>query len=622
MSFFDISKGKPYPLGVCVLSDGIQFAAALSDFDDSGVLLINRKTLEEIKIPFDAKNRCGNVASIKIRNLNFEEYDYNFYSHDEIIVDPYSRCIVGNKTYGVKDKKSYSLKSRIVKNDFDWEGDLPLTIPFDDTIMYLLHVRGFTKHSSSKVTGKGCYRGIKEKIPYLKKLGITSIEVMPAYEFEEYTVSVPKELSAGMYFDKNSEKINYWGFKKGFYLSPKASYSYSDDPVYELKDLIKELHKNGIEFIMQFYFPDGVKQGYINETLRYWVEEYHIDGVHIKGNNVPITFIATEPVFACTKIFYDYIPEHEIYESTEFPKYVNLCRYSDEFMYSMRKFLKGDEDMLKTALSLIKNHGDRSANANFITNYYGFTLNDLVSYDRKHNEDNGENNADGSDYNFSWNCGVEGPSKKTTVMALRKQMMKNAICSVLLSQGVPVLLAGDEFLNTQKGNNNPYCQDNDITYLNWNSTKNGEEFKAFVTNLISLRKNELRPFIGYKYTMVDRDRIGYPDLSIHGTELYKEDLTAYNRNVGIMCALKKNDSKATLLYMAYNMFWEEKLFAFPNVATGNKWECVIKTGEIKEESITPLNTSFRVGPRSVAVFMCDADTVAAKGMPGKAPVIK
>ena len=605
MDKLTITNGATYPLGATITEDGVQFAAVLHKEGDCGVVLIHKKTKEKVRIPFSDGKRIGNIASVLVKGLDTECYDYNFYCGEEEYVDPHAKRIIGNEVWGIKEEAP-QLRSGFGRKYENWDGDEPLCIPYEDSVIYCLHVRGFTVHPSSKVKGGGTFRGIMSKTDYLKSLGITAVELMPAYEFEEYYPPKKEEEKETFAFleEKVPMPINYWGYKEGYYYAPKASYAMSDDACSEFKDMVKHLHKNGIEVIMQFYFPDNVKQGFIFDSIRYWVTEYHIDGVHLKGSKVPVSFMGTEPLLANTKIFYHYIPETEIYSGHEKPAYKNMCVYSDNFMYKMRKFLKGDDDMLQTMLQLTKNKPQRVGNVNFITNYYGFTLNDLVSYDRKHNEANEENNRDGADYNYSWNCGVEGKTRKTAVLNLRKKMMQNAMLLVMLSQGTPVILAGDEFCNSQEGNNNPYCQDNEMSWLNWNLTKQGKEMLSFTREVIAYRKNAGFLHVPNEFTMLDVNRCGYPDLSYHGVEAWKAELENYNHHVGIMYSSCNSDDKTLKLwYVAYNMHWEGKQFSLPKLVKDRKWRPVVCTDnglcEITEAVKSP---TYLVPARCIVVF--------------------
>lgn len=616
MEYLEITKGRPYPLGVSIYEDIIQFASIVNNDEEAGIVLIDKKNGSKHRIPFGRGNRTGNIASVRIKNLRYEEYDYNFYSGNKEFVDPYAMKLIGNEKYGEKDESSYYLRGGIVKDDFDWGNDSGVCTPYNKSLIYLLHVRGFTCHESSKVKGRGSFVGISDKIPYLKSINVTAVELMPCYEFEEFEFPGVKEKEIGKILGNEVKgKLNYWGYKKGFYFAPKSGYSYTDDPVKEFKQLVKKLHENKIEVIMQFYFPRDVKQGTIVDALRFWLTNYHIDGFHIKGDNIPITFIATEPVFANTKIWYDYIPVNDIYEYTDKPAYINLAKYSDDYMYNMRRFLKGDEDCLKDIVSLIRDNGYNCGKINYFSNYYGFTLNDLVSYERKHNEENGENNADGCDLNFSWNCGVEGNTRKNSVLALRKQQIKNALAMLFLSQGVPLIYMGDEFLNSQQGNNNPYGLDNEITHLVWPTSKASKEMTEYFKMLGKIRFEYFADYLRNDYTMVDKDNIGYPDLSYHSEEAYRADMAPFNRHIGIMYADKKNDV-VSLIFTAFNMHWEEKVFALPKLPTGSEWEVILNTQDI---IIKPDGKSYTctLPARSVAFFRAQFNDKKSP-MPGSA----
>lgn len=593
-------KGKNYPLGVTVIKEGVQFALE-TDSEKAGVELIDKTTKESYKIPFDYKEKTGRICSIIIKNLDINRYNYRFYSNKEFFVDPYANKVLGNEIFGVKDD-SYSLTGAFVSHEsFDWGNDEKPRISYKDTIMYLLHVRGFTAHNSSKVKYKGTVEGIVQKIPHLKELGITSVELMPSYEFEEYVKPV-KKLSKIEPFE-NPDKINYWGYKEGFYYAPKASYC-AADPVSSFKNFVKEMHKAGLEVIMQFYFPDEVEAWKKIDVLRFWLINYHVDGFHLKGNNIPLHVIISDPIFADTKLFYDYIPENDIYKYDYLPDERYLYNYSDSFMYTMRKVLKGDEDTLKDLVYYTRFIPEKSATVNFFTNYYGFTLNDLVSFDRKHNEANGENNRDGADFNNSWNCGVEGKTRKPQIMSLRKRMIKNAIFLLMFSKGTPLITAGDEFMRTQNGNNNPYCIDDETTYVNWNLNTTNKEIYEFTKEMISFRKNSYNNLLQRDFSMLDRHKIGYPDMSYHQEEAWKAELFSYNRHLGVMYSdFDKDSGEITLTYIAYNFYWKDIEFSLPFVQGENEWKAIVSTGYcVKKESDEQNIDKFLIEKRSVALF--------------------
>ena len=600
---FKLEKGYPCKCGATPVNDGVLFAFE-SDSDNCGIILKNKKSKNITRIPLSHEYRNGNVFSVIIKDIEYDKYLYKFYSDEKEFADPYSYTLVGNEKFGLK-KDNYEIYSSIVKLD-DFNKDEKPGISFENSIFYLLHVRGFTAHSSSKVENKGTFKGILEKLDYLKDLGITTLELMPCYEFEEFEkISKDNSFMVEPTDYKAENKVNYWGYKEGFYFAPKASYCATNEPVKEFKDFVKTLHKNGIEVVLQFYFPDKVKQHKIYEVLKFWLLNYNVDGFHLKGNKIPFSFIANDPLFGDTKLLYDYIPENEIYEAAFVPTKRNLSSYSDAFMYQMRKVLKGDEGTLKDLVYYTKNYPEKSACVNFITNYYGFTLNDLVSYDRKHNEDNGEKNVDGCDYNFSWNCGIEGKTKKSLVMKLRKKMMKDALFLVFSSKGTPLILAGDEICNTQNGNNNPYCQDNAVSYINWNLTAEASEMLEYTKKLIALRKSDLNAVLNREFSMLDRAHIGYPDLSYHSDEAWKADLATYNRHLGIMYS-NLDKGNVTLYYLAYNFYWKEITFSLPFLPVSAKWDVVFSTGDVKEKEEekeeTKQGMKFELESRSCAVF--------------------
>ncbi|MBO5291629.1 MAG: hypothetical protein J6B10_00380 [Lachnospiraceae bacterium] len=613
---FSLKKGTPYPLGVIALGSKVNFAAVMNTKEQNGILLYERSTKRlAAKIPFRPEDSTGNICCGVLEDFQPEKYLYNFYSGNREYTDPYARAVCGNrKTYG-----EFRLQ-----DDYDWQNDVLPKLPYEDSIFYLLHVKGFTMHRSSGVEHRGTFRGIQEKIPYMKELGITTIELMPAYEFEEKermdereetsvpdymmeryknarevmkaAVQAPEESGR-----KEAVRINYWGYKSGYYFAPKRSYAAGERPDTELKDLIRELHKNGMEIILQFYFPREIKQGHIVEVLKYWILQYHIDGVHVKGERIPITLLATDPLMVNRKILYHDIPLQEIYEFGEQPAYRNLAFYRDDFMYDMRKFLKGDDNMLPAFVEYMKRNPQKAGVINYMTNYYGFTLEDLVSYDRKHNEANGEENRDGTEFNFSWNCGAEGKTRKKQVLELRFRQKRNAMVFLLLAQGTPLLRAGDEFGHSQKGNNNPYCQDNDISWLHWERMEKEKDFFSFVKALIHFRKEHAVFHQETALQMADYRSVGCPDLSLHGEEAWKAQMLGYEHHVGMMYCGKyaSSEKDEPWLYVAYNMHWQRHRFALPTLPDGKNWEVVFGTGE----SLPVLNGEVPEGGAGCCVWM-------------------
>lgn len=598
MRKFKIKNGHPYPLGACVRDGGVNFSMVIESREECGVILYHKGAGQKERIAFDKSHRIGNISCIFIEDLSLKGCEYNFYIGDNVFVDPYAKRIMGNEKWRSGEQKRPMLRGSVCSDDFDWQGTAPLRIPYHESIMYCLHVRGFTKHRSSGVKNKGTFAGLTEKIPYLKDLGVNAIELMPAYEFEECEWENEEEIAGAItklhtieyqvqHIDEEIpaapeppklKRINYWGFKEAFYFAPKASYAAGANPCEEFKRMVRELHRNGIEVIMQFYFPNHIKQGYILSVLKHWVLEYQIDGMHLKGDRVPVTLIATEPLFAAVKILYEDFQLHDIYPDAAKPLYKNLAYYRDEFMYDTRRFLKSDADMLKNFQYHMRNHHPNCGVINYITNYYGFTLNDLVSYDRKHNEPNGENNMDGEKYNYSWNCGIEGPSRKRAVTQLRRKQMRNALSFLFTAQGTPLLLAGDEFGNSQNGNNNCYCQDNDTGWVDWRCLDKNADLHGFVKTLIQFRKAHGILHLDASLSMLDKYGYGYPDLSYHGEAAWQVQLGSENRQIAMMyCG---ENEGADYLYIAYNMHWNHHRFALPSIADYDadyEWKLALDT---------------------------------------------
>ncbi|MDD3204486.1 MAG: hypothetical protein PHS74_01945 [Lachnospiraceae bacterium] len=614
-----LKTGRPYPLGVTITQQGINFAIAMNNVEECGIVLYTRNTGKERRIPFTRENRIGNIYCAFLDEVNPDAYDYNYYCDDKIIIDPYAKKLVGHEKWGklILNENKNQVRASFESNTFDWQKDKMPRIPYEESIFYCMHVRGFTRHSSSKVTGKGTFRGIMEKIPYLQDLGVTTLEILPAYEFDELVVeenksSMPymmEHYKENLELQKEENKINYWGFKKGYYFTPKASYAADSNAAdKELKELIKTLHENQMELIMQFYFPKTVKPGFILEVLRFWVLEYHIDGIHLFGEELPITLIATDPLFSNTKLMYYDFPCDKIYEETEVPAYRNLASYEDKFMQTTRRYLKSDEDMLQAFLYHMKHNPAKMATVNYITNYYGFTLMDLVSYDYKHNEENGEENKDGTNYNYSWNCGLEGKTRKKSIQKLRMQQIKNALFFVLLAQGTPLIMSGDEFGNSQNGNNNAYCQDNSTSWLDWNLLQKNSEIYEYTKKLIQLRKEH--PILRRKTEcqLMDTLSCGYPDMSYHGEEVWRPVIDNYNRHIAIMyCgkyAEQETGEEDNFFYIAYNMHWLEHEFSLPNLPKGKKWNIILSTAGNENKQIS--ETKVAVAPRSILVLISKA----------------
>ena len=582
------SKGKTIKQGATVGKDGLQFCCCADCKQSIFLYLYDRAGKILTKTDLLPYRVAGNLFSVFVEGLPIEEGGtYGYEIDGELCDDRYKKMSSSKRKWGETDLKEENLKGGFYQPEFDWEGDTPLKLPFSQVISYSMHVRGFTKHASSGVKEKGTFLGIVSKIPYLKELGINQIELLPAYEF--YELDSEKEMlpkGHPKYEAENQQpvpmKMNYWGFKEGSYFIPKTSYAYGNDVVAEFKTLVKCLHQNGIELVMQFYFPEKVNRNLILDCLDFWVTDYHVDGFHIKGEQLPIDLIATRSLLADTKLYYTYYNRDSLLKTEDGINHY-IAEVNPEYMTDMRRFLKSDEDMLQAFLYRQRRNPSDVHVINYLTAYEGFTLNDLVSYDYKHNDTNGEDNKDGSNYNYSWNCGIEGATRKKAVQKLRMKQMKNAMVLLLLSQGTPMILAGDEFCNTQLGNNNAYCQDNEVTWLNWKQTKQSQEMLSFVKELITLRKAHPILHKEEELRIMDYAACGYPDLSYHGDSAWYPKLDTHIRHVGVMlCGKYARIDRMTedaFFFIAYNMHWEPHHFGLPKLPKGMSWQFCFATEE-------------------------------------------
>ena len=589
--------------------NGVQYVcfSYASQCAECGVVLFDRESGKEVnRYAFDAKNQIGSVYYMVLEDFDTEKLSYLFYEKDELVSDKKAKCIIGNFEYGLP-KEEAAYKAGFGCDSYDWEQDVFPGLTYEESIGYCMHVRGFTKHSSSGVKAKGTFAGIIEKISYLKDLGITTLELQPAYEFNECPEKVSNEVSGAILKSEN-KKLNYWGYQDAYYYCPKKTYAASKDAGTEFKNLVKALHKNSMEIVMQFYFPTDFCRSEIIHILRFWHMNYHVDGFHLLGEGLTIKDIATDPFLSKTKIWYEQFPMAEISSALEVPKYPHLAVYNDGYLYDMRKFLKGDEGTLYNAMKQMRSKPKTHGVVNYFTNYYGFTMADLCSYERKHNEENGEDNRDGNDCNYSWNCGAEGPTRKKQVLLLREKQMKNAFTLLFLSQGMPLIFMGDEFGNSQKGNNNPYCQDNEITWLNWKDLIKNQKLTEYFKGLIALRKENQIFRMPKECMIMDYKACGFPDLSYHGEEAWKPSWEHYVRHIGFMlCGRYEKEPRELFYYVAVNMHWEEHEFALPKLPKGMQWEVSVSTEETKVSGAvaTEVQADKKVilAPRSIQILL-------------------
>ncbi len=618
-----VNAGRPYPLGVYCDKDGIH-VSMIAKGNSCGIILYDKNKKIIGKADIYTASRMGKICCgiIEAEGNDFlkkalkenEELFYQLYSDDEIIFDSYMKAYEGRRKFA-ENIEPKDLFIGLNRAPFDWEGDVCPKLSYEDSFIYCMHVRGFTKHSSSGVKGKGTFGGIVEKLDYLEELGITTLELLPVYELDEEKVNLkvlkPDGIAGMIPRPVKEEKVNYWGYTKGFYYAPRNAYAASGDGDREFKHLVKELHKRKIEVVLQFYFPKEIPDSEILEVVRYWRQEYHVDGFHLKGENIPVDMVTKDPGLSDVKFFYyDFAVDYSGYMSTDVGEH-NLAVYKDDYMYSMRKFLKGDEDMVPMVLRLMRHQTGRMGRINYFTNYYGFTLSDMVSYERKHNDANGENNKDGNDYNHTWNCGVEGKSRKRTIVTLREKQIRNAVCMLLLSQGTPLIFMGDEFGNSQSGNNNPYCQDNDTSWLNWKNIEQNRRLYEYVKQLLAIRKAHPILHSTKEFKHMDYKTCGFPDLSYHATKAWQPDMSNYVRHIAMLyCgkyAEKADGTEDDYFYIAMNMHWEPHEFALPQLPKGLEWHMLADTQDWElfegHEKLLENQQADTVNPRSIKIFI-------------------
>ena len=593
-------------MGAVPVKDGIVFSMERKNNEEASLLLYKKGSKEVIQeIPFPATNTIGDIVCVKAEKIASARYEYNFCIDGKVTLDPYAKVLIGTGKFGEEHPEGHEVRCAMIAGNYDWEDDRKPQIAYEDAVMYSFHVRGFTKQRYSGVRHMGTFLGITEKAEYFKELGINQIKLMPAYEFAEM-----ESVKTHARYRKEEElpkRLNYWGYTKAFHFAPKRAYAATKDPVREFKDMVKTMHRLGIEVLMEFYFPEGCSPRYITECLQYWVQEYHVDGFHVRGVQGICNLMATDPLFADTKLLNIYFPVEEIYGKKNLPKKRMVAECNDGFMIDVRRFLKGDEESLKAFAERMRRNPKGSGLINYIASHDGFTLCDLVSYEERHNEDNGEQNRDGRVQNYSWNCGEEGKSRKKKILELRNRQMKNAWCMLLLSAGTPMILAGDEFCNSQLGNNNPYCLDNEISWLDWKGYKSGNsEMFRFVKDLIAFRKKHKILHMGQELSMTDSLSCGFPGISYHSSSAWYGELDGQNRKIGVMYCGKYADEDE-LIYIAYNMHWMEHTFALPALPGGYRWNVALDTSEgILEEDkwrLLPDSRQVQVSSRTVIVLI-------------------
>ncbi len=588
------------------------------------------------RFDFLPEQRTGNLWGMELLGEDFSGLEYVLEIDGVQTADPFGREYGGRARWGVKSRPETVARARFVRDFGDWEGDQRPCRPFEETVIYRLHVRGFTRHASSHTENRGTFQAITEKIPYLKELGVTAVELMPPYEFDEVMEpsrrpgepAVTGRAAAGMpamagqtaapVIREQPLRINYWGYGPGRLFAPKAAYAAGGRACREFGDLVRALHRNGLELILELYFSGKESPSLVQEIVRFWVYAYHVDGIHLVGP-AAADFLAADPLLADTKLL-----ASSWNETTKGPAdgmsregralRRHLAEYNDGFQMDMRRFLKGDEDQLNGVIFRTRRNPAGCAVINYMANTNGFTMADMVSYERKHNEANGEDNRDGSDYNATWNCGEEGPSRKKKIRLMRKKQLRNAFVLLFLSQGTPLLMAGDEFGNSAGGNNNAYCQDNEVSWLDWRQLETNRPLFEFVRHLIAFRREHPVFHGSTEPRNMDYLACGHPDVSYHGVRAWCPEFESFRRQLGILyCGeygRRADKTPDDFFFVAYNMHWEPHEFALPKLPAGLAWHLCLNTDEEARNGIYESGSEpeaedqkrFLVPPRSIVVF--------------------
>ena len=678
----EYGPGHVLPLGATLMFDGVNFSVFSKEATSCTLVLYHHgQKVPFQEIPFPDSFRIGHVYSMMVYGLNIEtiEYGYRFdgpydpkkglrFDKNRVLLDPFARSISGRSVWGIEPDYTnpFQYRGQIIREDYDWLGDKPLEMHPSDLVIYELHLRSFTQHPASEVRYRGTYAGLIEKIPYLKALGVNCVELMPIFEFDEFENS--REVNG-------RRLVNYWGYSTVGFLAPKAGYAASARfgmEADELRHMIRTLHQNGIQVILDVVFnhtaeggeggpsisfkgidnrtyylltPDG---GYINYSgcgntmncnnpvvrnlmlgcLIYWVAAFHVDGFRFdlasilsrdeKGvpmmNPPLLESIACDEVLGKTLLIAEAWDAGGLYQVGRFPAYGRWSEWNGMYRDCLRRFIKGEAERLPELILRIRGSDDLyrqrgpTASINFVTCHDGFTLYDLVSYNEKHNWDNGEENRDGTNDNASWNCGAEGSTDDPEIIALRMRQMKNMLTVLLTSRGIPMLLSGDEFANTQYGNNNAYCQDNEISWLDWNQLERYRDLYDYVRRLIAFRK--AHPVLradGYDFS---HNGTGYPELSFHGTQAWNLDEHSPGLSFAYMYAedhVRYCTERDAFIYVAVNAYWETQHYGLPILPEGFQWGLAFESHDVSTDvnDERPLEdqSGIVLGPRSAAVLI-------------------
>ena len=610
-----VEKGQPLLLGANKVECGYNFAVEASEDSEVALLLYKKRgTAAPVEIVFPKEFRTGRVWALKLSDVSLKDYEYNYRIDGEIVQDPYAYGIRGREHFGAPYDPEREVRCRFLMEDASgWGDESAPDIGYENMILYKLHVRGYTKLARKAVSHKGTFLGLTEMIPYWKELGINTIELMPAYEFCEVPAGKQEKVSEHIKTRRRENVVNYWGYTPGFYFSPKSAYCSTREPDQEFRYLIRELHKNGIACIMEFYFPEETDNLMALRALQFWRAFYHVDGFHVLGGGVNREMLLRDGILSGAKLIFQGFDFDHYYRGKN-PGRRCGAESNMNFLQDMRRFLKSDEGMVEAAAWHIRHNSENHGVINYMVCQDGFTMNDLVSYNYKHNEANEEGNQDGSSYNYSWNCGIEGPSRKVSVRQMRERQMKNAFLMMLLSQGVPMIYNGDEFGNSQGGNNNAYCQDNATGWIDWKGLARNRGLYEFVKDALTFRKEHPVLHMPVELKGVDYLTKGFPDVSLHGERAWYLSYENTSRLLGLMYygayAKEEEDKEASqddFIYVGYNFHWENRSLALPNLPEGMCWKKIADTSlhgqgfHVEDEG--EYKKSIEIGPRAIVVLL-------------------